>query len=78
MAEKEEEEEKTAIVLLVDGSEEMEAVITIDVLRRAGVRHLERSIIPSLVTFSAENESYSTCMIFFFIVTFHVRAHFTA
>lgn len=39
MAEKEKEKEKTAIVLLVDGSEEMEAVIVVDVLRRAGVRH---------------------------------------
>lgn len=28
---------KTAVVLVADGSEEMEAVITIDVLRRAGV-----------------------------------------
>ncbi|XP_076628144.1 protein dj-1beta [Colletes latitarsis] len=29
--------EKTAILLIADGSEEMEAVITVDVLRRAGV-----------------------------------------
>lgn len=31
---------KTAILLIADGSEEMEAVITVDVLRRAGVRYL--------------------------------------
>lgn len=31
---------KTAILLIADGSEEMEAVITTDVLRRAGVRFL--------------------------------------
>ncbi|XP_077269150.1 protein dj-1beta isoform X1 [Temnothorax americanus] len=37
MAEKEKDKEKTAIVLLVDGSEEMEAVIIVDVLRRAGI-----------------------------------------
>lgn len=29
---------KTAILLLAEGAEEMEAVITADVLRRAGVR----------------------------------------
>lgn len=32
---------KTAILLIADGSEEMEAVITADVLRRAGVRFLQ-------------------------------------
>lgn len=37
MAENEKERDKTAILLLVDGSEEMEAVITADVLRRAGI-----------------------------------------
>jgi len=30
---------KTAILLIADGSEEMEAVITADILRRAGVRY---------------------------------------
>lgn len=30
---------KTAILLIADGSEEMEAVITVDVLRRAGVSY---------------------------------------
>lgn len=29
---------KTVLLLLTEGAEEMEAVITIDVLRRAGVR----------------------------------------
>ena len=32
-------ENKTAIVLIANGSEEMEAVISIDVLRRAGVSY---------------------------------------
>lgn len=31
---------KTALLLIADGSEEMEAVITADILRRAGVRFL--------------------------------------
>lgn len=31
---------KTAILLIADGSEEIEAVVTVDVLRRAGVRFL--------------------------------------
>lgn len=30
----------TALVLLADGAEEMETVITVDVLRRAGVRDI--------------------------------------
>lgn len=30
---------KSAILLMADGAEEMEAVITADVLRRAGVSH---------------------------------------
>lgn len=62
MAENEKEREKTAIVLLVDGSEEMEAVTIVDVLRHAGVRHLVRSIIPSLVTLPAENKLYAICI----------------
>lgn len=32
---------KSALLLIADGSEEMEAVITADVLRRAGVRRLK-------------------------------------
>ena len=32
--------EKTAICLLAEGAEEMEAVVTVDILRRAGVRFL--------------------------------------
>lgn len=32
--------EKTALALLANGSEEMELVITVDVLRRAGVSSL--------------------------------------
>lgn len=33
---------KNAILLLADGAEEMEAVITIDILRRAEVRNFNR------------------------------------
>jgi hypothetical protein len=33
---------KTALLLIADGSEEMEAVITADVLRRAAVRYLKQ------------------------------------
>ena len=34
----------TALVLIADGSEEMEAVIAIDVLRRGGVRQKSKKI----------------------------------
>lgn len=39
---------KTAILLIADGSEEMEAVITADILRRAGVRY-QKNLIDNLV-----------------------------
>lgn len=63
MAENETEKEKTAIVLLVDGSEEMEAVIVVDVLRRAGVRHPSAIDNPqSRGTPAAENKLSGICV----------------
>ena len=41
---------KTAILLLAEGAEEMEAVITADILRRAGVGYVQFLIIIILST----------------------------
>lgn len=54
---------KTAILLIADGSEEMEAVITVDILRRAGVRYQSWLIISSLYNIPW----YENCNYFFII-----------
>jgi len=50
---------KKALLLIADGSEEMEAVITIDVLRRAGVSEMQYCFLLLLPTISEQ-----TCLLF--------------
>jgi len=49
---------KKALLLIADGSEEMEAVITIDVLRRAGVSEMQYCFLLLLPTISEQ-----TCLL---------------
>lgn len=57
---------KTAILLIADGSEEMEAVITADILRRAGVRYQTWLIISSVE--SLYDISWTIKILYYFFV----------